>query len=74
MSEPFKRGDFVNVTYGDRTVEAMVTLASPNGRSLLVMFEAMLGGHAGVMPILQVDDGTFISLIESKPVKIERQQ
>lgn len=65
-----KRGDIVIATYGDKTVDAMVTLASPNGKSLIIMFEAMLGGHVGVMPVLMHDDGRFESLLEGRPISL----
>jgi hypothetical protein len=69
---PFKKGDFVRVTCDGRTVEGMVTMASPNGRSLVLMFEALLAGHAGKMPVLQHDDGSFCALLNGAPVGIEK--
>ena len=66
---PFKRGDFVDVTYDGRTVKAMVTLASGDGRSLFIQWgDDMLSGHCGEMPILQQDDGIYYSLMENQPV------
>ncbi len=66
----FKTGDIIEATYEARTVEAIVVLASPNGRSLMIAWDdGMLGGHAGMMPILQDAEGDgFHSLIEAKPV------
>jgi hypothetical protein len=69
---PFKRGEFVLITCNGRTVEGMVTLASPNGRSLMLMFEAILDGYAGKMQVFQRDDGTFVAIINSAPVEIRR--
>jgi hypothetical protein len=40
-------GDSVRVTYAGRTVDAVIMIASSNGRSLGLEFEAILGGHAG---------------------------
>lgn len=74
MSGPLKQGDKVYATYNGRTVPAVVTLASPNGRSLVIAFEAMLGGHVGMMPIFQLNDGTYRSLLENEPVELERLQ
>lgn len=74
IGTPLKRGEFVLITCKGRTVEGMVTLASPNGRSLIVMFEAILDGHAGKMPVFQHDDGTFAALITGEAVEIRRKQ
>jgi hypothetical protein len=64
-----KKGDRVQATYEGRTVLATVTLASPNGKSLVIAWDdGMLGGHVGMMPILQEDDGTYLSLIEGQPI------
>lgn len=69
--EIFKRGDFVEITAGDKTVDGMVTLASENGKSLMVMFDAMLDGHVGVMPI-SVDASGFVALFTGTPVTLRR--
>jgi hypothetical protein len=45
-------GARARVTFAGRTVEATVALASPNGRSLFLTFDAMLGGYVGGMPLL----------------------
>lgn len=57
----FKRGDFVRITADDRTVDGMVTLASPNGVSLVIQYEAILRGYAGAMPLFFFD-GEFRTL------------
>lgn len=63
MNAPvFQRGDFVEITAGDRTVDGMVTLASPCGNSLIVMFDAILDGHVSAMPLVGDVDG-FVSVI-----------
>lgn len=72
IGEPLKRGMFVRATCGDRTVTAMVTLASPNGRSIVLAFEAILDGHAGFMPLDQLDDGSYRALVTGSPVTIVR--
>ena len=67
-----KKGDRVQVTYGERTLTALVLLASPNGRSLMIGWDdGMLGGHLGMMPILQDESGEYRSLIEGKPVDLK---
>lgn len=67
----FKCGDEVIATCGGKTVDAMVTLASPNARSLIISFEAMLAGHVGTMPLLWHDgDGEYVSLMGAFPVTL----
>jgi hypothetical protein len=63
---------------GADTVEATVLLASENGRSLMLSFEAMIGSpgagaYVGMMPILWEEErGEFTDLIQARPVKISR--
>jgi len=64
---PLQTGDAVKITYEGRTVDGFVIMASPNGRSLLVKFEAMLGGYVGMMPILDGRD-----VFNDKPVTLAR--
>lgn len=82
MSAPpiiFRKGDSVKVTAGGRTVRAHVILASGNGRSLMLDFDAMLspdselGGYIGMMPLLwSAEHARFEDLIKSCPIEIER--
>jgi hypothetical protein len=65
-----KRGDFVVLSCGGKEVEAMVTLASPNGKSLIVMFDAMVDGHLGMMAIATDDNGKRTALITGSPVSL----
>jgi len=72
-----KRGDFVWIERGDQRVKAMVVLASENGRSLLLQFDAFFrtasgGGFAGVMPVLEEDDGVYYDIVEHEPVRIRQ--
>lgn len=53
---PWTTGEIVRVTFGGRTVTAEIVIASGNHESLAVTFEAILGGYAGMMPILWVGD------------------
>jgi uncharacterized membrane protein len=66
-----KRGDHVWIERDGQKVRAMVTLASPNGDSLMVMFDALFHGYAGMMPLLR-ENGEYCDLVEGKPVKVER--
>lgn len=52
----FRRGDYAHVTYKGRTVIAFVAMATPDGKSLILMFDAMLGGYVGAMPVGWVND------------------
>lgn len=67
----FSRGDFVEITTQGRTVDGMVTLASPCGKSLIVMFDAVLDGHVGAMPLVGDVDG-FVSVITGSRVTLRR--
>lgn len=72
----FEKGDYVRATYDGRSVKAIVLLASPNGRSLIISWTAtddgLLGGHVGTMPILRDEGGFYRSLMEGRPVTLER--
>lgn len=68
MTKHWHVGDDLMLTYRDRSVQASVILASPNGRSLLLAFDDLLGNHAGVMPVLADDDGEFWSVVSGEPV------
>lgn len=72
MTPPLQRGDFISLTTDTgRVVEAMVTMASPNGRSLIVMFDAMIGGWVGMMPCFEAEDGSWTA-IDGMPITITR--
>lgn len=74
MNEPttiHKTGDRVRISFQGRAVEAVVVLASPNGRSLFLEFDALLGGYVGQMPVLW-EEGAFYDLIRREPVTIEK--
>jgi hypothetical protein len=72
---PVKRGDFVWIERGDQRVKAMIVVASENGRSLMLMFDAFFrtgsgGGFAGMMPVFKEDDGVYYDIVEHEPVKL----
>jgi hypothetical protein len=69
----FKTGDLVWIGCDDRTVEGVVMLASGNGRSLMLSFEALLDGHAGMMPVLETD-GVFRSIVTGQAIAIARRE
>jgi len=72
----FKTGDRVVVAYEGRGAEGVVLLASANGRSLMLGFDAALGlpgagAYVGMMPILWDEERRgFYDLIMDRPVKI----
>jgi hypothetical protein len=68
-----KRGDFVWIERGDVKMQAMVTLASPNEDSLMVMFDGMFCGYVNAMPLLRDDEGVYRDLLENKPVEVSGQ-
>jgi len=46
-------------------------MASQNGRSLVLEFEAILDGHVGAMPVLQQDDGGYVALMTGSPITLK---
>jgi hypothetical protein len=71
---PLKAGD---VVYINEQVKATVVLASPNGRSVVLEFEAVVetpsGFYVGTMPALQLPDGRWVEL-GSYEINIKREQ
>ena len=68
----FRKGERVWITCEGRRVEGVVLIASSNGKSLALGFEALLAGHVGVMPVLRDHDGTYRSLAGEVEVTIEK--
>jgi hypothetical protein len=66
----FKTGDRVWVGCDDRTVEGWIILASSNGVSLMVGFEALLDGHAGTMPVMLDDHGVYRALLTGHAIAL----
>ena len=64
------RGQFVWVTFEGRTVAAMVGLAAPNGESAILLFEGILGGYVGMMPIAWQETGEYADLLTGRPVVV----
>jgi hypothetical protein len=67
----WKTGDAVQITCKGRTVVGSVLLASGNGRSLMLQFEALLAGYAGMMPV-SWDEAreVFRGLVCGSPVEL----
>jgi hypothetical protein len=67
----FRTGDLVTITFEDRTVPGEVKFASKNGVSLMLSFEAILGGYVGMMPVLW-QHSEFRDLLKGERVTIRR--
>lgn len=65
----FKSGDRVRIQYGQQTVEGQVVIAADNGKSLALVFDAMLGGYVQMMPVL-FDGEFFRDLVQGEVVGI----
>ena len=60
----WKTGDAVRITVKEHTVPGKVLLASGNGKSLALQFEAILAGYVGMMPVLYDDEiGAYRALV-----------
>lgn len=69
---PYRRGDFVVITTDSgRELDAMITMASRNGRSLILMYDGMIGGWVGMLPAFQHDDGHWAAL-DNMPLQLRR--
>ena len=67
----YRKGQLVKLTAGEHTVTAEIAMASKNGKSLFVRFEAIVNGHVGGMPLLQDDAGIYKSIVTGEPVTLE---
>lgn len=66
MSEmpKFQRGDKVLITCGGSDTPANVFLVASNGQALALVFDAIIAGFAGSMPVLwDAEAATFRSII-----------
>jgi hypothetical protein len=72
-SRLWRQGDRVLISIGSDSAPGVVILASGNGKSLMLEFEAILHGHVGTMPVLLDDDG-FRSIITGEAVELASRQ
>jgi len=69
-------GDQVLVSaHGQTDVPAIVSLASHNGRSLMLKFPGGFfrlagGAYVGYMPVMLMDDGQWIEIINQREIQI----
>jgi hypothetical protein len=66
-------GDAVRVIYQGRHVAATILIASANGKSLMLEFDAMLGGFVRTMPVSWHDDH-YEDLIRHEVVTVTREK
>jgi hypothetical protein len=71
MSRVWKKGEPVLIRCEGRAVDGTVLIASPNGRSLVLVFEAILGGHVALMPVFQGDDDVYRGLGSGVVLELE---
>jgi hypothetical protein len=70
--EIFKKDQEIIVSMNGKQVDAVVTLASPNGVSLMIRFDDMLGGYIGMMPVFYSEEKQqFTDLIEGRELIIK---
>ena len=67
----FRTGDEVSIVCEGRTVPGEVLLASSNGVSIMLGFEAMIDGHVGMMPVIRGTDGGYYSIVTGVEVELK---
>jgi hypothetical protein len=72
MKNEFRTGERVLLSCEGRTVPARIVLASQNGRSLMLEFDAIIAGCVGMMPVLQDEAGAWASVMTGTPLTIAR--
>jgi len=71
-----EKDDAVLVTCGGRTVPAKVEMISSNQVSILISFDGMLGGNAGMMPAQRWDTerNVYRSIIDGSEITVKKPQ
>ena len=57
--EVFKKGQAVTIGLEGREIDAVIIIASENGKSLAAVFDGMIGGYVQMMPILYDDSKQY---------------
>ena len=70
----FINGEAIEISCEGRTVNGVVIFASPNGLALMLGFEAILGGHVGMMPVTMLDATSGYSIIDRTAVTIRKRE
>lgn len=70
-----RRGDRVRIRRHAQEVRGLVLFGSACGRSLMLVFDGMLGGYVQAMPVLQEEGEAFHrDLVEGFQVEITREE
>jgi len=71
-----KKGDRIAITIAGRALEGVIEMASQNGRSLIVLFDAGvpfpfgLPGTKQCLLLFQADDGSWTDLQGNRTVRV----
>jgi hypothetical protein len=67
-----KRGDVVQLTDPATgvTLDGWIALASPGGASLMVLFDGLIDGCAGSLPLLRADDGRYHNVMTGRAIEV----
>ena len=70
----YMKGDAIEVDYKGRTVEGEVLMISENQVSAIIGFDALIGTHAGMMPVTRWDAArnVYRSIIDGTEVTIRK--
>jgi hypothetical protein len=78
MSEPdapiiYRKGDRIIIECEGRTVRGDVEMASPNGVSLMIKYDGILGGFFEMMPVFwDHDENEYRCLMTGIELKLSR--
>jgi hypothetical protein len=69
-----QKGDNIVLTCEGRTVEGTILMISDNQVSAIIGFDAMLGSHAGMMPVTRWDAARSVyrSIIDGTEITMRR--
>lgn len=72
----YTKGDAILIDYEGRTVEGEVLMISENQVSAIIGFDAMISGHAGMMPVTRWDKArnVYRSIIDGTEVTIRKKK
>lgn len=66
---PFQRGDYARLSCDGYEPVCFIALAAQGGASLIVMFDGMIDGCVGAMPLLWRDGG-YVNVMTGRPVAL----
>jgi hypothetical protein len=65
------KGDKIEIIHEGRIIDGIVLMASGNGLSLMIAFDAMITGHLGMMPVTMRDAVSGFSIIDGTEIMIK---